>query len=111
MARDFRIVLGVTGGIAAYKTPALIRLFQKNGVDVKVVCTSAALALVAKQTLRTISGHTVYTDEPDQPRDMAHIELAKWAHFLFVCPATADTIAKMALGIADNLLTSLRPLI
>jgi len=104
---DLRIILGVTGGIAAYKTPSLIRLFQKNGVDVKVVCTDAALSLVAEQTLRTISGYTVYTDDPLRHFDMAHITLSKWAHFLLVCPATANTIAKLAHGIADNLLTTL----
>jgi phosphopantothenoylcysteine decarboxylase/phosphopantothenate--cysteine ligase len=104
---DLRIIVGVTGGIAAYKTPSLIRLFQKNRVEVKVVCTEAALTLVAQQTLQTISAHAVYTDGSVQQFDMAHIELAQWADLLLVCPATANTIAKIAHGIADNLLTTI----
>ena len=107
VARNHRIVLGVTGGIAAYKTPSLVRLFQKNSVEVKVVCTRAALMLVAQQALSVVSGHTVYVDEPARDFDMAHVSLAKWGDFLLVCPATADTIAKIAHGIADNLLTTL----
>ncbi|HEX7510255.1 MAG TPA: bifunctional phosphopantothenoylcysteine decarboxylase/phosphopantothenate--cysteine ligase CoaBC [Chitinivibrionales bacterium] len=107
MSVDLRIILGISGGIAAYKTPSLIRLFQKNDVAVKTVCTNAALTLVAQQTLRTISGYPVYTDNPSGPIDMAHIDLAKWADYMLVCPATANTLAKMAHGIADNLLTSL----
>jgi phosphopantothenoylcysteine decarboxylase/phosphopantothenate--cysteine ligase len=107
VARNLRIILGVTGGIAAYKTPSLIRLFQKKDVEVKVVCTNAAQTLVAQQTLCTISGHTVYTDDPVVALDMAHLSLAAWADFLLVCPATANSIAKIAHGVADNLLTSL----
>jgi phosphopantothenoylcysteine decarboxylase / phosphopantothenate---cysteine ligase len=102
-----RLVLGVSGGIAAYKTPLLVRLFQKNGYDIKAVCTPAALNLVARQALATVTGHPVYTDEPPAHAEMDHIELAKWAEFMLICPATANTIAKIAHGIADNLLTSL----
>ena len=104
---DLRIVLGISGGIAAYKTPALVRLFQKSGVDVKVVLTSAARSLVSDLTLHTVSGNPVYFDGPLGDWDMEHIALAKWADFLLICPATANTIAKIAHGIADNLLTSL----
>ena len=107
MAQNLRIVLGVTGGIAAYKAPSLVRLLRKIGADVKVVCTQAALSLVAKQALFTVSDNTVYTDEPTHESDMEHIGLAKWGNFLLICPATANTIAKKAHGIADNLLTSL----
>jgi phosphopantothenoylcysteine decarboxylase/phosphopantothenate--cysteine ligase len=104
---DLRIVLGISGGIAAYKTPSLVRLFQKSGVEVKAVLTPAARGLVAELTLHTVTGNPVYVDEPSGDRDMEHIALAKWADFLLVCPATANTIAKIAHGIADNLLTSL----
>jgi phosphopantothenoylcysteine decarboxylase / phosphopantothenate---cysteine ligase len=104
---NLRIVIGVTGGIAAYKIPSLVRIFRKKGAEVKVVCTNNALALVAEQSLRIVSGNTVYTDGPVRKVDMDHISLAKWGDFLLVCPATANTIAKIACGIADNLLSTL----
>jgi len=104
---DLRIVLGISGGIAAYKTPSLVRLFQKGGFEVKVVLTTAARSLVSDLTLHTVSGNPVYFDGPLGDWDMEHIALAQWADFLLICPATANTIAKIAHGIADNLLTSL----
>ena len=104
---NLRIVLGISGGIAAYKTPALVRLFQKNGAEVKAVCTPAAREFVSDLTLRTITGNPVYIDGLAGDPDMEHIALAKWADFCLVCPATANTIAKIAHGIADNLLTTL----
>jgi phosphopantothenoylcysteine decarboxylase/phosphopantothenate--cysteine ligase len=104
-----RIILGITGGIAAYKMPQLIRLLQKDGIDVTVVLTPNARGLVGEEAIRVVSKHPVYCeDRPGQsPHEMAHIELAKWAQFLLICPATANTIAKLALGIADNLVTTL----
>ncbi len=107
MPPNLRIVLGISGGIAAYKTPALVRLFQKNGAEVKAVCTPAAREFVSDLTLRTITGNPVYIDGLAGDPDMEHIALAKWADFCLVCPATANTIAKIAHGIADNLLTTL----
>ena len=107
VAANLRIVLGISGGIAAYKTPALVRLFQKSGAEVKAVCTPAARSFVSDLTLRTITGHPVYIDDPLRDSDMEHIALAKWADFCLVCPATANTIAKITHGIADNLLTTL----
>jgi phosphopantothenoylcysteine decarboxylase / phosphopantothenate---cysteine ligase len=107
VAANLRIVLGISGGIAAYKTPALIRLLQKSGAEVKAVCTPAARTFVTDLTLSTITGHTVYMDDPSRDSDMEHIALAKWADYCLVCPATANTIAKITHGIADNLLTSL----
>jgi phosphopantothenoylcysteine decarboxylase / phosphopantothenate---cysteine ligase len=108
MTADLRnIVLGISGGIAAYKMPLLVRLLQKNGFDVKTVCTRAALTLVGRQALFTLTGHPVYTDEPPAEAAMDHIELAKWGSLFLVCPATANTLAKLAHGIADNLLTTL----
>ncbi|MCL2218695.1 MAG: bifunctional phosphopantothenoylcysteine decarboxylase/phosphopantothenate synthase [Chitinispirillia bacterium] len=105
-----RVVVAVTGGIAAYKVPLLVRLLRKNGCEVKVVMTEAARPLVGVEALRTLSGNPVYTDSaggaPPQ-HDMGHIRLSEWADLLLVCPATANTIAKMACGIADNLLTTL----
>jgi len=102
-----RIVLGITGGIAAYKTPQLIRLLRKRGVEVRVVLTPAAQPLAGVEALRTVSGNPVYSDCAPDEYDMAHIRLAEWADWCVICPATANTIAKIAHGIADNLLTTL----
>lgn len=101
-----RILVGITGGIAAYKVPQLIRLLKKQGAEVKVVCTPAAMRFVGDETLRTLSGQPVYRDGVSQ-YDIDHIRLAQWADLFLICPATANTIAKIAHGIADNLLTSL----
>jgi phosphopantothenoylcysteine decarboxylase/phosphopantothenate--cysteine ligase len=101
-----RILVGITGGIAAYKVPQLVRLLKKQGVEVKVVCTPAALRFVGDETLRTLSGNPVYRDGVSQ-YDIEHVRLAQWADLFLICPATANTIAKIAHGIADNLLTSL----
>jgi phosphopantothenoylcysteine decarboxylase/phosphopantothenate--cysteine ligase len=107
--RVTRIILGITGGIAAYKMPQLVRLLQKDGIDVTAVLTPNAKGLVGEEALRVVSKHPVYCEDRPEPssHDMAHIELAKWAQFLLVCPASANTIAKLALGISDNLVTTL----
>jgi phosphopantothenoylcysteine decarboxylase / phosphopantothenate---cysteine ligase len=104
-----RIILGITGGIAAYKMPQLVRLLAKDGTNVAVVLTPDALGLVGEEALRVVSKHPVYCKDRPGPdaHDMAHIELARWAQYLLVCPASANTIAKLAHGIADNLLTTL----
>jgi phosphopantothenoylcysteine decarboxylase/phosphopantothenate--cysteine ligase len=107
MERVTRIVLGITGGIAAYKMPQLIRLLQKDGVDVTTVMTPRARGLVGEEALRVVSKNPVYCEDRPGSVDMAHIELAKWAQLLLICPASANTIAKCAHGIADNLLTTL----
>jgi phosphopantothenoylcysteine decarboxylase/phosphopantothenate--cysteine ligase len=102
-----RIVLGISGGIAAYKMPELIRLLRKAGVEVTVVLTQAAQPLVGIEALRTVSANPVYIDGPVHQHDMEHIRLADWADAMLICPATANTIAKLAHGIADNLLSTL----
>ena len=101
-----RIVVGITGGIAAYKIPQLIRLFKTKGVETKVVLTPNSSKLVGEEALRTVSGYPVYRDDSVN-YDMDHIRLADWADKLLICPATANTIAKIAHGIGDNLLTTL----
>lgn len=102
------ILLGVTGGIAAYKTPNLIRLLKKKGANVIVVATSNALNFVTKLTLQTVSNNKVYVDEFDiKDFDVEHISLAKKADMLLIAPLSANTLGKIANGIADNLLTSL----
>ena len=106
MERARRILIGITGGIAAYKIPLLVRLLRKNGCEVKTVLTPAARQLVGVEALRTLSGNPVYIDG-ESLYDMGHIRLSEWADVLLIAPATANTIAKIAHGVADNLLTTL----
>lgn len=102
------ILLAVTGGIAAYKVPNLIRLLKKRGADVIVVATSNALNFVTKLTLQTVSNNKVYVDEFDtKDFDIEHISLSKKADLLLIAPLSANTLSKIANGIADNLLTSI----
>ena len=104
-----KILLGVTGGIAAYKSAELIRLLIKAGAEVRVVMTAAAGEFVQPLTYQALSGHRVYSDIFDAEADSAmdHIELARWADLLIVAPASADFIAKLRDGYADNLLLTL----
>lgn len=108
--KDKKIVLGVTGGIAAYKAPGICSLLRKAGAKVKVVMTQAATEFVSPLTFRTMTDNLVYTDMfNDHPvvAEVDHIELAKWADIIVIAPASGNTIAKIAYGIADNLLTSM----
>ncbi len=100
-----RILIGVCGGIAAYKIPELVRTLKKEGFSVKVVLTPFAERFVGKLTFRTLSDGT-FTDEDWEEKPLLHIDLARWADLFLVAPATANTIAKLAQGIADNLLTT-----
>lgn len=102
------ILLGITGSIAAYKAVELLRLFVKNGDNVKVVMTKAAAEFVQPLTFSTLSRNPVSIDEfaPVKQWNVEHVDLATWADFVVVAPATANTIAKMSCGIADNLLLS-----
>lgn len=103
-----KIVLGVTGSIAAYKAAELVRLFVKNGDDVTVVMTPAACEFVRPLTFQTLSRNPVHVDTFERPQGWSpdHVSLAVAADMVVVAPATANTIAKMRCGIADNLLTS-----
>ena len=102
------IVLGVTGSIAAYKAASLIRLLVKAGAEVQVVMTAAAKEFITPLTLSTLSGRPVLCDFFDQSDGTwhSHVELGLWADLFIVAPATASTMAKMAYGIADNLLVT-----
>ncbi|WP_126444393.1 bifunctional phosphopantothenoylcysteine decarboxylase/phosphopantothenate--cysteine ligase CoaBC [Sulfuricystis multivorans] len=104
-----RIVLGVTGGIAAYKACELARLIGKAGADVDVVMTEAATHFVAPLTFQALTGRPVHVSlwETDQANGMAHIDLVRGAAAVLIAPATADFIAKLAHGFADDLLSSL----
>lgn len=103
-----RIIVGISGGIAAYKAPMLVRLLKKNGHDVQCVATSHALQFVTPLTLQTVSGHAVYSDLFAESNDFSteHIALKDWADAIVVAPATANIIAKMAAGVADDALST-----
>lgn len=102
-----RILLGVSGGIAAYKSVSLLRLLQKAGAEVRVVMTQVAQRFVQPLTFEALSRHRVYGDlfpESGDP-EVVHVQLGKWADWVVVAPATADFIGKMAHGLADDVLT------
>lgn len=103
-----KILLGISGGIAVYKTPELARLLMKQGADVKVVATKNALQFVTAFTLETLTHHKLYVDMFDGPSEYhtEHISLAQWADCLLVAPATANVMAKMANGMADDALST-----
>ncbi|MDZ7668427.1 MAG: bifunctional phosphopantothenoylcysteine decarboxylase/phosphopantothenate--cysteine ligase CoaBC [Gammaproteobacteria bacterium] len=105
-----RILLGVSGGIAAYKSPLLVRRLREAGADVQVVITRSAARFVTTTTLQAVSGRPVRNDLWDEGAEaaMGHIELARWAELLVVAPATADILSRFADGRADDLLTTLR---
>ncbi len=102
------ILLGVTGGIAAYKSCELVRLLVRQGHQVNVVMTRAATGFIHPETFHALSGHPVYTESlTGQEQTMAHIELTRKADVFLIAPASANTIAKIANGLCDNLLTNL----
>ena len=102
------ILLGVTGGIAAYKSAELVRQLRQQGAEVRVVMTAAAMEFVTPLTFQALSAHPVHTDLLDSGAEaaMGHIELARWADALLIAPATADFIARQVSGRADDLLTA-----
>jgi phosphopantothenoylcysteine decarboxylase/phosphopantothenate--cysteine ligase len=104
-----RILLGVTGGVAAYKSAELVRLLLKAGADVQVVMTDAATRFVTPVTMQALSGRHVYSDmwDPRIANNMAHIDLSRDRELIVVAPATADFLAKLAHGLADDLLSTL----
>ncbi|HDM75749.1 MAG TPA: bifunctional phosphopantothenoylcysteine decarboxylase/phosphopantothenate--cysteine ligase CoaBC [Deltaproteobacteria bacterium] len=108
MLEGRHILLGVTGGIAAYKAVELVRLLKDQGAIVRVVMTRGARQFVTPLTFQAISGEKVLTDlfDPMSEQAIGHIELAKWADVLVIAPATANIIAKIAHGIADDYLTT-----
>ena len=101
-----KIVVGVTGGIAAYKACELVSRLKKRGAQVRVVLTEHACQFVQPLTFETLSGNPAYTDSFDRKYEIGHVALAKWADLLLIAPATANCMAKMACGIADDLLST-----
>ena len=104
-----RIILGVTGGISAYKAAFLVRLLKKNGADVRIVMTNNATKFVTPLTFQALSSNTVYTEllDFDSQMAMSHIELARWADLILVAPASANFLAKYAFGFAEDLLSTI----
>ena len=106
MLKGKNILIGVTGGIAAYKTATIIRLLIKEGADVKVIMTDHAKEFITPLTLATLSKNPVLIEffNPQNGDWNSHVDLGLWANLFIIAPATANAIAKMANGIADNLL-------
>ena len=104
-----KIVLGISGGIAAYKAPELARQLMQEGATVQVVMTEAAQQFVTPVTMQALTGNPVYLSQWDStiPNNMAHIELSRSADAILIAPASADLMAKLSLGLADDLLTTL----
>jgi phosphopantothenoylcysteine decarboxylase/phosphopantothenate--cysteine ligase len=104
-----KIVLGISGGIAAYKAPELARQLMQEGASVQVVMTEAAQQFVTPVTMQALTGNPVYLSQWDSsiPNNMAHIELSRSADAILIAPASADLMAKLSLGLADDLLTTL----
>lgn len=104
-----KIVLGVSGGIAAYKTPELVRRLRDRGADVRVAMTEAAKAFITPLSLQAVSGYPVSDSllDPAAEAAMGHIELGKWADLVILAPATADLIARVAAGMANDLVSTI----
>ncbi|MGM0567606.1 MAG: flavoprotein [Elusimicrobiota bacterium] len=102
-----KIILGISGAVAAYKSAFLSRLFVKQGWELKVVMTEAAKKFISPLTFKALSSNPVYSEMFSQLYDPAHISLSKWADLIVVAPATANTLAKTTAGLADNLLSSI----
>ncbi|MDR2903503.1 MAG: phosphopantothenoylcysteine decarboxylase [Clostridiales bacterium] len=109
MAEPKKIVLGITGSIAAYKAADIVSGLKKLGCDVHVMMTKSATEFITPLTLQTLSKNTVYTGvfQEDCPAEVKHITMAQSADLLLIAPATANIIGKLANGIADDMLTSL----
>ena len=107
-ARPHRVLVGVSAGIAAYKAPELVRRLRERGADVRVAMTSGAHAFITPLSLQAVSGHRVHESLLDAEAEagMGHIELARWADDVVIAPATADLVARLACGLADDLLTT-----
>jgi phosphopantothenoylcysteine synthetase/decarboxylase len=103
-----RVVVGVTGGIAAYKAPAVIRRLKEAGHEVRVVATDAAFRFIPEETLSIAAGGGIHTDKTwwEHSGRVEHVSLARWADLVLVAPATADSMARSAIGLGDDLLSA-----
>jgi phosphopantothenoylcysteine synthetase/decarboxylase len=103
-----KILVGVTGGIAAYKAPGAIRRLRESGHEVRVAATEAAFRFIPEETLAVAAGDDIHTDETWWERSgrVEHVSLARWADLVVVAPATADAMARAAIGLGDDLLSA-----
>jgi phosphopantothenoylcysteine synthetase/decarboxylase len=103
-----KVLVGVTGGIAAYKAPGLIRRLREAGHEVKAIATEAALRFIPEETLSIATGESIHTDETWWERSgrVEHVSLARWADLVLVAPATADAMARASIGLGDDLLSA-----
>ncbi len=103
-----KILVGVTGGIAAYKAPGVIRRLRESGHEVKVIATAAAFRFVPEETLSIAAGEPLYTDKTwwDRSGRVEHVTLARWADLVVIVPATADAMARVSIGLGDDLLSA-----
>ena len=109
MPEACKVLLGVCGGIAAYKSAELVRELQRHGAEVRVMMTRSAQEFIQPLTFASLTGHKVFTSLWDSPSEAAvieHIAQAQWADVLVIAPATANTLAKLAHGIADDFLSA-----
>ena len=106
--KNKKVLLGIGGGIAAYKSADLVRKLKDRGADVRVVMSQSAQEFITPLTLQALSGYPVSTDllDPSAEASMGHIELARWADLVIVAPATANLIARISSGMADELITT-----
>ncbi|HEY0129358.1 MAG TPA: flavoprotein, partial [Rubrobacteraceae bacterium] len=102
------VVVGVTGGIAAYKAPGVIRRLRESGHEVRVVATEAAFRFIPEETLSVAAGEDVHTEETwwEHSGKVEHVALARWADLVLVAPATGDAMARVAVGLGDDLLSA-----
>ncbi|WP_047866117.1 flavoprotein, partial [Rubrobacter aplysinae] len=106
--RAERVIVGVTGSIAAYKTPGVIRRVRESGREVRVISTDAALRFVPEETLAIAAGGSIHTERSwwENSGRVEHVSLARWADLLLVAPAAADALARTAIGLGDDLLSA-----
>ena len=106
MLEGKHVVVGVTGGIAAYKAAELVSRLKKAGAQVRCVMSENALKFIPALTLETLSGNRAYVDQFSREFEIEHVALAKWADLFVVAPATANFMGKVSAGIADDLITT-----
>src|SRR5262245_20682928 len=106
MLTNRRILVGVCGSIAAYKSAEVVRGLVTDGAEVRVVMTGSATKFIGAATLGELSGHAVHTDVFEDPERVIHVELARWAEVYLVCGATASTLARLASGTGEDLLSA-----
>ena len=102
------VLVGVTGGIAAYKAPGVIRRLREEGHEIRVIATEAAFRFIPEETLSIATGEYVHTDKTwwEESGRVEHVSLARWAELLLIAPATADAMARAAIGLGDDLLSA-----